>query len=117
MGSMARRFHHSRGRWSGAVAGRAIAYDLTLFRQPEQEGGTRARYLVGEKSLIDGRIVKLAESPLLSGEIVVPRFVVDQLNQLAASHIAIDRFRGERGLDSLRRHLEALRAGNDWIRC
>lgn len=99
----------------GAVAGRAIAYDLTLFRQPEQEGGTRARYLVGEKSLIDGRIVKLAESPLLTGEIVVPRFVVDQLNQLAASHIAIDRFRGERGLDSLRR-LQQNRARAVYIR-
>lgn len=87
----------------GAITGRAIAYDLTLFRQPEKEGRARARYLVGEKSLIDGRIVKLAESPLLTGEIVVPRFVVDQLNQLAASHVPIDRFRGERGLDSLRR--------------
>ena len=53
--------------------------------------------------MIDGRIVKLAESPLLSGEIIVPRFVVDQLNQLAASTIPMDRFRGERGLDSLRR--------------
>lgn len=87
----------------GAVTGRAVTYDLTLFRQPEQNGGSKARFLVGEKSLIDGRIVKLAESPLLSGEIIVPRFVVDQLNQLAASHVPIDRFRGERGLDSLRR--------------
>lgn len=87
----------------GAVTGRAITYDLTLFRQPERDGGAKARYLVGEKSLIDGRIVKLAESPLLTGEIVVPRFVVDQLNQLAASHVPLERFRGERGLDSLRR--------------
>lgn len=87
----------------GAVTGRAVTYDLTIFRQPEQDGGTKARFLVGEKSLIDGRIVKLAESPLLSGEIIVPRFVVDQLNELAASHVPIDRFRGERGLDSLRR--------------
>ncbi|MEX0785556.1 MAG: hypothetical protein WD939_02855, partial [Dehalococcoidia bacterium] len=30
-------------------------------------------------------------------------FVVDQLNQLAASNTPMDRFRGERGLDSLRR--------------
>lgn len=87
----------------GATTGRSLTYDLTLFRQPEQEGRSKARFLVGEKSLIDGRIVKLAESPLLTGEIVVPRFVVDQLNQLAASHVAIERFRGERGLDSLRR--------------
>ncbi|MDX1661155.1 MAG: TRAM domain-containing protein, partial [Gemmatimonadota bacterium] len=87
----------------GATTGRSLTYDLTLFRQPEKEGRAKARFLVGEKSLIDGRIVKLAESPLLSGEIIVPRFVVDQLNQLAASHVAIERFRGERGLDSLRR--------------
>jgi uncharacterized protein YacL len=99
----------------GAITGRAIVHDLALFRQPETEGGARARYLVGEKSLIDGRIVKLAESPLLTGEIVVPRFVVDQLNQLAASHIAIDRFRGERGLDSLRR-LQQNRARAVYIR-
>jgi uncharacterized protein YacL len=87
----------------GAAVARAVTYDLVLFRQPEQESGARARFLVGEKSLIDGRIVKLAESPLLSGEIIVPRFVVDQLNQLAASNIPMDRFRGERGLESLRR--------------
>lgn len=87
----------------GAVTARAVTYDLVLFRQPEQESGAKARFLVGEKSLIDGRIVKLAESPLLSGEIIVPRFVVDQLNQLAASNTPMDRFRGERGLDSLRR--------------
>ncbi len=87
----------------GAATGRSITYDLTLFRQAEQNGGTRARFLVGEKSLIDGRIVKLAETPLLAGEIIVPRFVVDQLNQFAASHVPIERFRGERGLDSLRR--------------
>lgn len=87
----------------GAVTGRAVTYDLTLFRQPEQEGGTKARFLVGEKSLIDGRIVNLAESPLLTGEIIVPRFVVDQLNQLTASHVPMEKFRGERGLESLRR--------------
>lgn len=87
----------------GAVTGRAVTYDLTLFRQPERNGGSKARFLVGEKSLIDGRIVKLAESPLLSGEIIIPRFVVDQLNELAAGHTPVERFRGERGLDSLRR--------------
>ena len=87
----------------GAVTARAVTYDLTLFRQPEKDAGAKARFLVGEKSLIDGRIVKLADTPLLTGEIIVPRFVVDQLNQIAASHVAIDRFRGERGLDSLRR--------------
>lgn len=87
----------------GAVTGRAVTYDLTLFHRPEQNGGAKARFLVGEKSLIDGRIVKLAESPLLSGEIIIPRFVVDQLNELAAGHTPVDRFRGERGLDSLRR--------------
>jgi uncharacterized protein YacL len=87
----------------GAATARAVTYDLVLFRQPEQESGAKARFLVGEKSLIDGRIVKLAESPLLSGEIIIPRFVVDQLNQLAASNVPMDRFRGERGLESLRR--------------
>lgn len=87
----------------GAVVGRAVTHDLTLFRQPEGNGGRGTRFLVGEKSLIDGRIVRLAESPLLSGEIIVPRFVVDQLNEMAASHVPLERFRGERGLESLKR--------------
>lgn len=87
----------------GAVVGRAVTHDLTLFRQPEVDGGRSARFLVGEKSLIDGRIVRLAESPLLSGEIIVPRFVVDQLNEMMASHVPLERFRGERGLESLKR--------------
>jgi uncharacterized protein YacL len=87
----------------GAVVGRAVTHDLTLFRQPEANGGRGARFLVGEKSLIDGRIVRLAESPLLSGEIIVPRFVVDQLNEMTASHVPLERFRGDRGLESLKR--------------
>lgn len=87
----------------GAVTGRAATADLTFFRAEEHRPGTGVRYLVGEKSLIDGRIVKLAESPLLAGEIVIPRFVVDQLNEMAASHVPVERFRGERGLDSMRR--------------
>ena len=42
----------------GAVVGRAVTHDLTIFRQPDADGGRGTRFLVGEKSLIDGRIVR-----------------------------------------------------------
>ena len=50
-------------------------------------------------TLLDGRIVDLCEINFLSGIIVLPVFVMDELNKMAASKDPLERARGRRGLD------------------
>jgi uncharacterized protein YacL len=54
-------------------------------------------------AIIDGRIADLIESNFLEGLIVVPRFVLRELTQIADSNDPIKRTRGRRGLDILNR--------------
>ncbi len=50
-------------------------------------------------ALMDGRIVDLCEINFLSGIIVLPVFVLDELNKMAASKDPLERAKGRRGLD------------------
>ncbi len=50
-------------------------------------------------ALMDGRIVDLCEINFLSGIIVLPVFVLDELNKMAASRDPLERAKGRRGLD------------------
>ena len=54
-------------------------------------------------AIIDGRIVEVAETRFLSGTIVVPRFVFNELHRLADSEDPVKRSRGRRGMDMLSR--------------
>jgi uncharacterized protein YacL len=53
--------------------------------------------------LIDGRICDVVETGFLSGRLIVPRFVLHELQQVADSSDATKRQRGRRGLDILKR--------------
>lgn len=53
--------------------------------------------------IIDGRIADLIEANFLEGLIVVPRFVLRELQQIADSNDPIKRARGRRGLEILNR--------------
>src|SRR6059036_2207035 len=59
--------------------------------------------LLDTSVVIDGRIADLIEANFLEGIIVVPRFVLKELQQIADSHDAIKRARGRRGLEVLNR--------------
>ncbi|HWF18328.1 MAG TPA: PIN domain-containing protein [Verrucomicrobiae bacterium] len=59
--------------------------------------------LLDTSVIIDGRIADLIESRLLEGLIVVPRFVLKELQQIGDSNDPIRRARGRRGLDMLNR--------------
>jgi len=50
-------------------------------------------------SLIDGRIVDLCEINFLSGVIVLPVFVMDELNKMVSSKDPLERAKGRRGMD------------------
>src|SRR5882757_759215 len=59
--------------------------------------------LLDTSVVIDGRIADLIEANFLEGLIIVPRFVLKELQQIADSTDPIKRARGRRGLEMLNR--------------
>ena len=68
--------------------------------------GTRP-FILDTSVIIDGRIVDIAATGIFESRIVVPRFVVNELQTVADSQDKLKRGRGRRGLDVLHR-LQAL---------
>jgi uncharacterized protein YacL len=68
--------------------------------------------LLDSSAIIDGRILDIAGTGFVEGELLVPRFVVEELQRLADSADAEKRVRGRRGLDFVRR----LQAGPGAVR-
>ena len=60
-------------------------------------------YLLDTSVIIDGRISAICETHFLEGKLVVPRFVLHELQQVADSSDDERRNRGRRGLDMLER--------------
>jgi len=86
----------------GLLVGKGSVGELRVFNTDGEDGEGRLLFVVDQDSMIDGRVVKLAKTPILPGEIVVPRLVVDSLESMAASADQVLRFRGKRGLENLR---------------
>jgi uncharacterized protein YacL len=61
------------------------------------------RILVDTSAIIDGRIADIAEAGFVPGRLVVPRFVLAELQNIADSEDAMRRSRGRRGLEVLGR--------------
>ncbi len=57
--------------------------------------------LLDTSAIIDGRIVDICKTRFLSGKIIIPRFVLKELQQIADSTDPIKRQRGRRGLEML----------------
>jgi uncharacterized protein YacL len=53
--------------------------------------------------IIDGRIADICDTGFIEGTLVVPRFVLDELQYIADSSDSMKRSRGRRGLDILNR--------------
>ncbi len=51
--------------------------------------------------IIDGRVADICQTRFISGRLVIPRFVLRELQQIADSQDALKRNRGRRGLDIL----------------
>ncbi len=59
--------------------------------------------ILDTSAVIDGRIAEITEAGFVDGEIIVPQFVLQELQHIADSQDAIKRARGRRGLDTLQR--------------
>lgn len=74
----------------------------SLFKSRDLEGlsYTGSHLKVADvTALMDGRIVDLCEINFLSGVIVLPVFVLEELNKMADSKDPLERAKGRRGLD------------------
>ena len=84
----------------------AEQFDLLLPATKLEAGGAPARterILVDTSVIIDGRVADIAETGFLQGQLIIPRFVLRELQTIADSSDPLKRTRGRRGLDILNR--------------
>ena len=62
-----------------------------------------ASKVVDTSVLIDGRIVEIYEAGFLEGPLILPRFILRELQAVADSNDSLKRMRGRRGLEVLKR--------------
>ena len=68
----------------------------------EHRGGNRPAYkLLDTSAVIDGRIADICRTGFLEGNLIVPGFVLAELQKIADSSDSLKRNRGRRGLDIL----------------
>jgi uncharacterized protein YacL len=108
------------GGWAGSVLPPVVAVvsallllAATMYKQdvllPAFAGilpGSRRRggfsqIVIDTSSVIDGRIVDVGRTGFILGTLIVPRFVLDELQRIADSPDTIRRNRGRRGLEML----------------
>jgi len=66
-------------------------------------GEVRDYRILDTSVIIDGRIADVSDTGFVHGDLIVPRFVLDELQQIADSSDHMKRSRGRRGLDILNR--------------
>ena len=76
----------------------ALIIPYVRFRQSSVQDSP---LIVDTNVIIDGRIGEICSAGFLSGSLVVPRFVLNELQQLGDSSDPVTRHSGRRGFDSL----------------
>ena len=83
---------------------RGDRFSPASLRSAWSEGDRRHNYKILDTSvIIDGRIADLCETGFLDGTLVVPQFVLRELQYIADSQDALKRNRGRKGLEILQR--------------
>jgi uncharacterized protein YacL len=72
-----------------------------LVRATPYGNGDSEAHLVDTSAIIDGRLLSIARAGFLRGPLLVPRFVLDELQSIADAQDPTRRRRGRRGLDML----------------
>ena len=99
------------GGWGGAISiSRLIAIlgrarvDTSTPAMASANGHANGRcILVDTSAIIDGRIAEITHTGFVDGELLIPRFVLEELQYVADSPDSLKRNRGRRGLDVLNR--------------
>ncbi|HEX6509994.1 MAG TPA: PIN domain-containing protein [Chloroflexota bacterium] len=84
---------------------RELAHFVQARIGPTVQEGTQPgiEFLVDTSAIIDGRIADISQAGFLYGTLVVPRFVLSELQHIADSADSLRRARGRRGLEVLGR--------------
>lgn len=82
----------------------AFIIPYVRFRQDSSSGQP---IVLDSEAVIDGRVLGILRSGFLHGRLIVPRFVLDELQTMADSGSVGTRQRGQRGLDCLDRMQKA----------
>jgi len=85
----------------GAAKGEFL--DLSALGGFFRERSSRNMKILDTSVIIDGRIADIVETGFLEGVLVIPNFILRELQQIADSPDAHKRNRGRRGLDILQR--------------
>ncbi len=80
-----------------------IANFLFRFTGKKTTAATGKYKILDTSVIIDGRIVDLCETGFIEGILVIPHFVLTELQQIADSSSSTKRTRGRRGLDIVHR--------------
>ncbi len=72
-------------------------------RRGAPERASAEKVLLDTSAIIDGRIAEISQTGFIMGTLVVPRFVLEELQRIADSADTLRRNRGRRGLDILNR--------------
>jgi uncharacterized protein YacL len=86
----------------GLLIGSKKIEEFSFFGLGQQKDSGDIR-IVDTSVIIDGRIADISDTGFLQGNLIVPRFVLDELQYIADSSDAMKRSRGRRGLDILNR--------------
>lgn len=94
------------GAYLGIAVGLSKGPELGWPEEGEFWAGRRRTQrlkLLDTSVIIDGRIADICEAGFLEGALLVPQFVLKELQQIAGSSDSLKRNRGRRGLDILQR--------------
>lgn len=89
----------------GLVLGGKKMSEVTTpyFLDPAGKSSRHSLKILDTSVIIDGRIADIAETGFVEGTLVVPKFVLEELQYVADSSDDLRRTRGRRGLDILKR--------------
>jgi len=88
----------------GLVLGSKKSEEFHFPRSRSSKDEKNPDYRILDTSvIIDGRMADICDTGFIEGSLIVPRFVLDELQQIADSSDHIKRSRGRRGLDILNR--------------
>ena len=77
-------------------------HGLPYFRHSPSRGEGDEEYKILDSSvIIDGRIADICETGFLEGTLIIPRFILQEVQKIADSADSLRRNRGRRGLDVL----------------
>lgn len=78
-------------------------FDPANIRRLFTGGGEENVKIMDTSVIIDGRIADVCETEFLDGTIIIPQFILQELQHVADSSDSLKRARGRRGLDILHR--------------